>query len=126
MWTKIKAKLRRWWIALLMSLGIIPAIFAASKDFTYDPATTYEDGTPLPLSEIAETRLYCDGDDVNPKASQPGASGSFSGIVFAPGNHTCYATHVGTNGLESQPSNSVAFQVLPDVPPNAPGNLTVN
>ena len=118
-WLKIK----RWVYALLIALGIIIPAMAALKDFTYTPATFYEDGTPLPIEQIAETRLYCNGELV---ASEAGADGDFTSVLLAPGDYDCYGTHVATNGLESAPSGSVVFTVLPEVAPNPPESLGVN
>ena len=118
-WLKIK----RWVYALLIALGIIIPAMAALKDFTYTPATFYEDGTPLPIEQIAETRLYCNGELV---ASEAGADGDFTNVLLAPGDYDCYGTHVATNGLESGPSGSVVFTVLPEVAPNPPESLGVN
>ena len=119
---RIWRKLRGWFYALLVALGFIVPVIAATKDFTYTPATFYEDGTPLPLDQIAETRLYCNGDLV---ASEAGADGDFT-VILPPGDYECWGTHLATNGLESQPSTSVFFNVLPEVAPNPPQDLTVN
>ena len=118
-WSRFKG----WVYALLIALGVIVPAMAALKDFTYTAATFYEDGTPLPLDQIAETRLYCNGELV---ASEAGADGNFTNVLLAPGNYDCYGTHVATNGRESLPSTSVVFTVLPEVAPNPPENLGVN
>ena len=120
-WTRFKA----WVIALLISIGLIVPALAGVKDFAYTRAVAYTDGTPLPIDQIAETRLYCDGDPT-PKVVKPGADGTFTGVVFAPGEHSCTATHVATNGLESVQSDPVVFTILPEVAPNPPTALTVN
>ena len=120
---RIWAKIKGWIYALLIALGLIVPAIAALKDFTYTRATQYEDGTPLPLEQIAETRLYCNGELV---ASEAGADGDFAGVLLAPGNYDCYGTHVATNGLESQPSASITFAVLPEVAPDPPLDVGVN
>lgn len=128
MWLWIKKfwiKVRSWFYAILLALGFTVPILAAMRDFSYDPATTYTDGTPLPADQIAETRLYCNADPA-PLAAEPGADGNFAGIVFTPGDYVCHSTHVATNGLESAPSNEVTFTVLPEVAPSPPENFTVN
>ena len=71
--------------------------------FTYQRATEREDGTPLSLEEIKYTRLFCDGKRV---AQEAGANGYIS-VELTGGMHTCYATHVDTNNVESIPSNTV-------------------
>ena len=107
----------------MVTVGIVAAIpIALSQivNFNYTPATTRVDGSPLALADIAETRLYCNNQLVT---SEPGADGNFNPDLM-PGSYTCYATHVDTNGLESDPSNEVTKLVLPPRP-NPPSNLTV-
>lgn len=118
---KIRAawlQIKKWWIGLLVAIGLVaaPLVIAVPTGFTYTPATQYEDGTALPITEIAETRFYCNDVLVG---TEPGASGAFT-VDLSPGTYTCYATHVATNGLESAPSNSVVKTVLPNVAPNPP------
>ena len=107
-WTKVKA----WVYGILIALGLMVPVMSAVTGFTYTPANAYSDGTPMPLSEIAETRLYCDGSLV---ASEPGADGDFS-VDLSIGTHDCYATHVDVYGRESLESNHVIKQVLPGLP----------
>jgi len=111
---KILLKIKRWWVALLVSLGLIatPLLYAEIVDFTYTPASTREDGTALPPQEIAETRLYCDGSLVDTELGADGVASPDLGL----GVHTCYGTHVDTSGLESAPSNTVTRTVLPSRP----------
>ena len=132
-WTKIKL----WVYGALVALGVIvPAM--ALQNFTYDVATAYSDGTAMPVSDIVETRLYCDIDPASfvpetpgvpasdaPTTVETGADGDFS-VTLLPGNHTCFATHFAVNDYESAPSVEVSFRVFPGAPPNAPENLTVN
>ena len=82
-------------------------------DFEF-PETSEQrvDGSTMAISEIAETRLYCDGGLV---ASELGAGGTISGDLGL-GSHDCYATHVDTFGQESDPSNTVTRIVLPARP----------
>jgi hypothetical protein len=87
-------------------------LYAVTTDFTYIAATTRIDGTPMDISEIAETRLYCDGSLV---ASEPGADSGISADLSI-GSHSCYATHVDTYGQESSPSNTVIRDVSPAFP----------
>lgn len=119
-WTKIKG----WFYALLVAIGIAVPVMAAVRDFSYTPATEYVDGTPMPLSHIAETRLYCNGDPT-PVAVEPGADGDFS-VLLPPGSYNCQATHVTTNGEESDLSNTTTFEVLPEAAPKPPATLQVN
>lgn len=107
-WTKVKA----WVYGALIALGLMVPALSQVTSFTYTPANSRVDGTPMPLSEIAETRLYCDGSLV---ASELGADSSIDADLSV-GSHTCYATHVDTAGQESVPSNEVVRVVKPSLP----------
>ncbi len=112
-WIKIK----KWWISLLVLIGLAttPLLYAEVIDFTYSRATERVDGSPLALADIAFTRLYCDGTMVD---EEPGADQNFSHELGL-GSHDCYATHVDTDGQESDPSNTVVKVVNP-ARPSAP------
>jgi hypothetical protein len=91
---------------LALLVGIVYTISdaeTANVTFTYQKATEREDGTPLSLEEIKFTRLFCDGIQV---AQEAGADGDISAELTA-GRHDCYGTHVDTNGMESNPSDTV-------------------
>ena len=121
-WLKDKwQRFKVWFIGLLIAIGLVAAPVVFATDATYTPASTYEDGTNLPLTEIAETRLYCNG-GATPAITEPGADGAFENLeaTLSAGDNTCYATHVSTNGLESLPSNEVTFRIIPQVRPNPP------
>jgi hypothetical protein len=96
-------------LALLAILGVSAIILSTIPDatttnvtFTYQRATERADGTPLLLEDIKYTRLYCDGNQV---AEEAGANGEISAELTG-GLHICYGTHVDTNGLESNPSQT--------------------
>jgi hypothetical protein len=112
-WSKIK----RWWFALLVALGLAssPLLYAEIVDFTYTAATQRVDGSPLALDDIAFTRLYCDGSLI---VQEPGADLDFNPELGI-GSHTCYATHVDTDGQESDASNSV-IKIVNPARPSAP------
>lgn len=116
---KRNSRFRTWLIALLASLGylVIPVADSVVTNFTFDNATTYTDGSPMPLSAIEETRLYCDGNIV---ATITDGSEEFNPDL-TPGSYACYATHV-ANGIESVPSNTVT-KVVDQPPPSPPDNL---
>ena len=125
-WKRFKAWARRTWkkftgwlTGILVSLGLITVALVQSMDVTYTPATEYVDGTPLPIEDIAETRLYCNDVVV---ASEPGADGVFQDVVASlpVGDNVCYGTHIGTNALESDASNSITVTVRPNVAPKPP------
>ena len=114
-WLKKKwLQIKKWWIALLISLGLIatPILYAEMVNFTYTAATERVDGTPMPLAEIAASRLYCDGSLLE---EEVGADGDFNPDLGL-GSHSCYATHVDTDGQESDPSNTVVKVVNPALP----------
>jgi len=110
LWGKIK----KWWLTLLVALGLVsaPLLYAEIVDFTYTAATQRVDGSPLALADIAFTRLYCDG---SLTVEEPGADLGFNPELGL-GTHDCYATHVDTDGQESDPSNSVIKIVNPARP----------
>ena len=119
-WKRFKAKVKRawgqfktWFYGILISLGLVVAmpIQAVETIFTYIRATEYSDGTPMPLSEIKETRLYCDGELVS---SEPGADQNFNPDL-TPGNYSCYAVHGDIFGREGDRSNIVEKVVLPSL-----------
>ncbi len=108
MWTmKILFRLLLILLAILAAFVVIvytiPDSGTADVTFTYQRATEREDGTLLSLKEIKYTRVYCDGNLV---AQEAGADGGISAALIA-GSHNCYGTHVDSNGLESNPSNTV-------------------
>lgn len=119
-WIKTKwLKFRKWFYGVLVSFGIFAAAVVQAKDIVYNRATEYEDGSPLPIEEIAETRLYCNDQLL---LTEPGADGAFDNAFASlpAGDNICYATHVATNGMESAPSVSRLFRVTPMVPPLPP------
>ena len=115
--TDLWGKIKEWWIALLVAIGLIssPLLYAEIVEFTYTAATQRIDGSPLALADIAFTRLYCDG---SLTIEEPGADLSFSPELGL-GTHDCYGTHVDTDGQESDPSNIVTKIVNP-ARPSAP------
>lgn len=109
------AKFKAWIISLLVALGLMTgAVMAATVNFNYTPATEYTDGSPMPLSDIDFTRLYCDGVLVD---EEPGADGDFS-VLLGFGSHDCYGTHVVLIATtpESAPSNMITKVVRPPQP----------
>ena len=124
-WKRLKAwvshkwmRLKKWMIGLLGGVVVIGgAVLAGTVGFEYTPATEYIDGTPMPLSDIDFTRLYCDGAMV---AEEAGADGNFS-VLLGLGSHECYATHVveAATTPESEPSNIVT-KVVAAVQPDPP------
>lgn len=79
---------------LCLLCGLVAAIpvHAEVVNLTYTPATEWTDGSPLALSNIRSTRLFCDGVMVD---GGGGAPGTFNPDLAA-GTYTCYATHTVT------------------------------
>jgi len=108
-WMRFKA----WVIGLLVAIGLVATpLLAIETTFTYTRGTEYSDQTPMPLAEIAETKLYCNGSLV---VTELGADENFNPDL-TPGSYDCYATHVDVYGRESIPSNTVTKVVLPGLP----------
>ena len=110
MWTKLKLA----FLGLLASLGLLVIATAQAKTLSWTHPTERVDGTPLAVTEIMETRIYCDGAPAIAMAAPTNAYEFLEG-----GEHTCYATAVDTFGQESDPSNSITFTILP-AKPSAP------
>jgi hypothetical protein len=118
---KLWNKVRTWVISILVTLGLITvAVQAATVNFTYTPATTYTDGTLMPLEDIDFTRLYCDGVMVS---EEPGADGDFS-IVLGFGTHVCTATHVVL--MADTPESDMSAPVTKVVSPGQPSPPTLD
>ena len=123
--TNTWGKIKKWWVALLVALGLAsaPLLYAEIVDFTYTAATERVDGSPLALADIVFTRLYCDGSMI---VEEPGADLGFNPELGI-GVHECYATHVAMGldinldpiEMESDPSNVVTKVVNP-ARPSAP------
>jgi len=109
-WNRFKA----WGYAILVALGLVVAIptQAIEMTVTYTRATEYMDGTPMPLSDIQESRLYCDGVLVS---TELGADQDWNPNMAA-GTYQCYGTHVDILGRESGRSNTVTKTVIPGLP----------
>lgn len=112
-----------------MCVAMMPTAQAFDVVINYHRATTNDDGSPLALSDIAKTRLMCDGVWV---AEEPGADGTI-GADLAPGLHECAGSHVRTDGVESVLGNVLIVSVPgdegpppPDSQPNAPYLETAN
>ena len=130
MWNRFKrrvsavwAKIKAWFVSILVALGlVVGAAYAEAKDFSWTNATQRVDGSAFPASELAETRIYCDGDTAPVITVVDGTQAA--SFDFGLGSHSCFATHVDTDGQESVPSNTVTFAVLPSAP--NPPVLSVN
>ena len=116
---------------LLVLLLLLPLSAAADgvKTFSWTNATQHTDGTVYDAAtQQAFTHVYCNGDDIVPVISAPGAIEAYVSPVLAVGSYSCYAKHEHVNGQFSDASAPVAFDVLPDLTPvpNAPSGFGVN
>ncbi|MCV0441462.1 MAG: hypothetical protein K5880_22980 [Hydrogenophaga sp.] len=109
--------------ALILLVILCTPIPAKADDYrpelTIIAPTEYVSGAPLPLSELTEYRLYCDGETVPLATVAPtGASTPWQAEwgTFAPGDHSCTATAVNYEGSESAPSSPRTFTVARDQP----------
>jgi len=115
-WNRFKG----WMLSILVALGLIVAIptEAGPISFTWTNPVQNTDGTAFDAAtELAEIRLYCNGDTV-PTFVSLGSANALDAIT-APGTYVCYATAVNIEGTESAPSNTATKAVL-SAPPNPP------
>ena len=103
------------YLLVLLATSSVWAALPWEPEFSWTFPTEYESGAPLDVSQITETRIYCDGNstpDAVITAPQNNYTSAFK--YFSAGSHTCYATVVDIDGAESGPSNSVNFTVPAD------------
>ena len=113
---KFWMKIKKWVYGLLVAVGLAaPILVQGATEFGWDNPTTRTDGSVLPIEEIQETRLYCDGAFTD---SAPSPDNTLT-VDLPFGNHTCYVTTVDIYGQESDPSVSVTFVTTP-ARPNPP------
>lgn len=113
---------------ILCLLIVSPLVFAVGeKTFTFEPPTTFEDGTPLPQSAIASYDIECNATLLANVPNQPLNTSTYQAPpgTFATGDHACQAFTVTTEGVRSGPSNTVNFTVAPGVP-SPPINFVVS
>lgn len=111
---------------VLVFLAIV-AVDALAETLTWEPPTTREDGTPLdPATEIAEYQLTC-GDAVTIVAGTMPSEGyelAKHEVLPKYGTFDCTMVAVDTDGLRSEPSNSVVVEWVKQ-PPMPPTNLII-
>jgi hypothetical protein len=89
--------------------------------YTPDPVTGIV--APLPLSDAAEVRIYCDGDIITSvwSLSAPITESIIEvDVILGFGSHDCTSTIITTNALESNHSNTVTKTVTPTTASEAP------
>lgn len=112
-------RFKRWTYSILVSIGLVAGtVLAATTTITWVMPTERVDGTPLPIEEIVETRIYCDGDsDPTHIEAAPNTSAL---VILGFGSHTCDATVVDIYALQSDRSNQITIMVAPVSLPNPP------
>lgn len=136
LWTRISA----FFAAVLLAVfGGYTYVTADDVNLSWTNATQYEDATPLPVSEIANTTLYYSftalgdtppADPVDPAVfteldSVPASQTDYLHANQANGIHCYYATHTATNGETSVPSN-LSCKTVDVRRPGAPEGFTAN
>ena len=59
-WFRFKA----WIIGFLAALGLVAVTVAQAHTLSWSHPADRVDGTPMDISEILETRIYCGGDPI--------------------------------------------------------------
>lgn len=110
--------MRRLWYLFLLLPSMVFGALPFLPHFSWQPPTEYVSGDPLdPATDLAEYRLYCDGDTTPIQVVQaPATELVVPKGVFDPGTHTCHLTAVDIALQESDASNSVNFTVAADRP----------
>jgi hypothetical protein len=122
---------------VLLSVSIPSfAVVPWDPEFSWTFPAFYTSGAPLAITDIAETRIYCDELPIQDPVTGVWTRPTPDFVVAAPtgaltspfkyfgaGDHVCVAGIVDILGAESNPSNPVNFTVPVDVP--VPGVLSV-
>jgi len=115
-------KIRQLAFALLAIAGSTLS-YAGDAILTWSHPTTYEDGTPLPVSEILGTIVYYGttaGGPYTTSVSVPAPATTVTITNLAKGNWYFVATCIATNNLESIKSNEVVKSIGSTSKPRAP------
>lgn len=110
------------WIAAIVLLGSLTIQADPVKTWNWTGPNEYENNMPIPAEDALSFRLKCGAtlggpydqyetllDDSPPSIQDMGAL-----VMNTPGTYYCVATAMSSlHGLESGPSNEVAFTVLP-------------
>jgi hypothetical protein len=108
---------------LLAALLIASPVFAGDAIVSWSHPTTYEDGSPLPVSEILGTVIYYGttaGGPYSSSLSVPAPATTVTITNLAKGNWYFVATSIATNNLESAKSNEVVKSVASNSKPRPP------
>lgn len=118
------------WLAALVCvtlLGLwVSSAYAADAQLSWQHPTERVDGTPLPLAEIAQTRInwgLCSG-ELNQAVDVPAPATTHTLPGLNYGTWCFVARTVDTGGLVSDPTGPVQKVIV--APPKPPGFVTVN
>lgn len=100
------------------------SVFAGTASLSWTAPTQYEDGTPLPTSEIQSYKIYYGTASKVYSSSISVTPTTLSYVVSNLSNGTYYfaITTVATNGAESAYSNE-ATKLVQTKRPKSPGNV---
>lgn len=109
--------------SFLFGLLFAGVVHAGDAALSWTLPTTYEDGTPLPVSEILGTVVYYGTTPGGPypntvTVAAPATTATITNL--AKGNWYFVATCIATNNLESIRSNEVVKAVASSSRPKAP------
>jgi len=101
---------------VLFALLFCPMVAGADPiTLSFTPPTQRVDGSALPVAQIKNFKLYCNG-NTTAKATAIKTATTFGPLSFVTGTHQCFATTVDTSNQESGPSNTVQFSVVSALP----------
>lgn len=109
--------------SFLLGLFFAGAVHAGDALLSWTLPTTYEDGTPLPVSEISGTVIYygTTAGGPYPNTVVIGAPATTATVPnLTKGNWYFVATCIATNNLESIKSNEVVKAIASSSRPKAP------
>lgn len=117
---------RAWVVGLLVALGLVASFaYAEPKTFTWTNPISNIDGTIYDAAtQQAGSRIYCNVDPVAFVPETPTAPQADTWVSVAQGADTqttedlsagayvCFATVIDINGNESDPSNTISFEIV--------------
>lgn len=121
----------------LLTLATAATAATGVANITWLNPSSYTDNTPLPLSAITETQIYCEFTPIGSTVTSDcanGAPAAFAGSVAsgtytftypAQGGRACFYIRTRAGTGVSDPSSPKACKDFAPLKPNAPGNVTV-
>lgn len=108
---------------LIITALLSSSVFAGDAIVSWDPPTTYEDGSPLAPSEIQSYTVYYGTTPSGPYGFSTSVAGTVTTVTLSgltAGNWYFVARVKATNGLESANSNEVVKSVVSTSKPKPP------